>query len=169
MRILRDDEGARQRLWDLIGDMRFALVTTQGADGRLHSRPLTPQNEPWSRSGTLQFFVPASSSVAAEVALDERVGVGYADLHAGRYVALSGVARVRCDPPRQAELWNAMARAWFPDGAHDPELRLLEVQIETVECWDMRTNRMVALPTLTDAVELPGQTSPAAQREMSLN
>lgn len=166
---LEDDDGARLRLWELIGDMRFALVTTRGADGRLHSRPLTPQNEPWSRSSTLQFFVPAGSSVAAEVALDERVGVGYADLHAGRYVALGGVARVRRDPPRQAALWNAMARAWFPGGADDPELCLLEVRIETVECWDMRTNRMVSLPTLVDAVELPGETRPAVQQEMSLD
>ncbi len=164
-----DDEGACRRLWALIGDMRFALVTTRGADGRLHSRPLTPQNEPWGRSSTLQFFVPAGSSVVAEVAVDGRVGVGYADLHAGRYVSLSGVAHVRHDPPRQAALWNAMARAWFPGGADDPELRLLEVRIETVECWDMRTNQMVSLPTLTDMEILPGETRPAAQWEMSHN
>lgn len=151
---LDDDEGARMRLWELIGDMRFALVTTHGPDGRLHSRPLTPQNEPWNRSSTLQFFVPADSTVAAEVALDERVGLGYADLHSGRYVSLTGTASVRHDPPRQAALWNAMARAWFPGGADDPELRLLEVHIETVECWDMEANRMVPLPTLTEAVEL---------------
>lgn len=171
---LEDDDGARLRLWELIGDMRFALVTTRGADGRLHSRPLTPQNEPWNRSSTLQFFVPADSTVAAEVALDERVGLGYADLHSGRYVSLSGTASVRHDPPRQAALWNAMARAWFPGGADDPELRLLEVRIETVECWDMRANRMVPLPLLTDEVELEGESGPAGRPHgrssaMSLN
>ena len=160
---LEDDEGTLTRLWELIGDMRFALVTTRRADGCLHSRPLTPQNEPWSRSSTLQFFVPASSSVAAEVALDERVGLGYADLHSGRYVSLSGTASVRHDPPRQAALWNAMARAWFPGGADDPELRLLEVRIETVECWDMRANQMVPLPMLTDEVELERATEVAAR------
>jgi general stress protein 26 len=152
--LLQDTGGAPLRLWELIGDLRFALVTTRDADGRLHSRPLTPQNEPWNRSRTLQFFVSAGSSVAAEVALDDRVTVGFADLHSGRFVSLSGSARVRDDPPRQAELWSAMARAWFPGGADEAELRLLEVHIETAECWDMRANRMVPLPLLTDAVEL---------------
>lgn len=150
---LEDTDGAALQLWELIGDMRFALVTTHGEDGRLHSRPLTPQNDQWNRSSTLHFFVPAGSSVEAEVALDQRVALGYADLHSGRFVSLNGTAIVRQDPPRQAELWNAMARAWFPGGADDPELRLLEVRVETVECWDMQANRMVPLPLLTDAVD----------------
>jgi general stress protein 26 len=133
------------------------------------------QNEPWNRSNLLHFFVPASSPLLAEVADDERVGLGYADLLSGRYVSIGGLASVRRDPPRQAALWNAMARAWFPGGADDPELRLLEVRIETVEYWDMQANRMVPLGFTAGIEETvngaAGLTTPSygAQQVMALN
>ena len=32
------------KLWDMIKDIRFGMLTVRGADGRLHSRPMTTQN-----------------------------------------------------------------------------------------------------------------------------
>ena len=39
-----DDAHARTRLWDLITDIRFAMLTTRHDNGHLHSRPMTTQN-----------------------------------------------------------------------------------------------------------------------------
>ena len=50
--------------------------------------------------------------------------------------------------------------------ADDPELRLLEVHVETVECWDMRANQMVPLPMLTDEVGLSDEAASTAMPEV---
>lgn len=46
--IFDEQHGAALReLWTLIGDVRIAMLTTVGTDGRLHSRPMaTQQVEP---------------------------------------------------------------------------------------------------------------------------
>jgi len=39
-----DHGNDRERLWDLIKDIKFAMFTTKHGNGHLHSRPMTTQN-----------------------------------------------------------------------------------------------------------------------------
>src|SRR5689334_7111462 len=38
------DNSSREKLWDLIKDIKFAMFTTHHRNGHLHSRPMTTQN-----------------------------------------------------------------------------------------------------------------------------
>src|SRR5690606_19389548 len=42
-----------EKLWELIGDIRFAMFTTRSAEGVLHSRPMTTQNKAADEGGSL--------------------------------------------------------------------------------------------------------------------
>lgn len=166
----RTDSEARAHLWQLIGDMRFGMLTAHNADGSLSARPLTTQNTGKQGGGrVLEFFVSARAGMVADIARDPRVSVVYADPGKDCYVSLSGQGLVLLDLDRQHELWSTMAQAWFPGGADDPDLRLLRVDISAAEYWDVDSNKMVQLLQMAKAAitgKPPG--SMGEHREVSM-
>jgi general stress protein 26 len=137
------DEQAR--LWDLIKDTRYAMLTHRHDDGELHSHPLTTQNKKFDEGATLYFFVPKNGDIARHVADDPGVNVSYANTDADSYVSIAGHAAMVDDQAKNEELFNAMAKAWFPKGATDPNLGLLTVRIVDAEYWDVTHSKMVQL------------------------
>ena len=125
---------ARTELWDKIKDIKIAMLTTTGDDGRLYSRPMYTQRE--SRDDGLWFFTARSSSKARQVDGHERVNVSYADPGKNVFVSVAGRARIVDDPSLERELWNPMNEAFFPEGPEDPDLVLLQVEPQSAEYWD---------------------------------
>lgn len=56
-------------------------------------------------------------------------------------MSISGMARVSRDPARVEQLWSPAAKAWFPEGPADPDLMLLEVDIQHAEFWDVQESK----------------------------
>jgi len=127
------DRADSEKLGKLIEDIKVALLTTLGAEGQLHTRPVeTLQYEP---NGTLWFFTDQHSPKSAELHRDVRVSVGYADPAKRTYVAVTGIGSVVRDSAKAAELWTPGQRAWYPQGPTDERLALLRVHIEKAEYW----------------------------------
>lgn len=133
------------KLWDLIKDTRYGMLTHRHGDGQLHSHPLTTQNKKVDEGATLYFFVPKNGDIARHVATDPIVNIAYANTDADSYVSVSGRASLLDDPRKKEELFTTMAKAWFPDGVTDPNLGLLAVAIVDAEYWDVTDSRMVQL------------------------
>ncbi|PWT75318.1 MAG: general stress protein, partial [Proteobacteria bacterium] len=73
------------------------------------------------------------------------------------YVSVSGVGRATRNPERARELWNLAAKVWFK-GPDDPNLAVLEVEVERAEYWDSPGGRMERLFEAAKAT-LGGETS----------
>lgn len=142
---------AQEKLWDMIHDIRFAMVTSRGADGSLHARPLTTRNRSLAADEPLWFFVSRSSEVAAELAADAVVNVSYADGDKDRYVSVAGRAALVEDPAQAEALWSVAAKAWFSGGPTDPDLQLVRVHVEQAEYWDVKSSKMVQLLKMAKA------------------
>lgn len=82
---------------------------------------------------------------------DGNVNVSYADPHNDRYVSISGQATVSEDRDTRHRLFNPMTKAWFPGGADDPDLELVEVHITHAEFWDIRESKPTQLFKLAAA------------------
>ena len=131
---------AKQKLWSLIKDIQVAMLTTD--DGtHLRSRPMVASQKEFD--GTLYFLTRASSPKAAEVGTKERVNVSYADAHKQNYVSLSGHAHLVRDRATVDAHWSEPARTWFPKGKDDPDLAVLQVEIEEAEYWDAPSSTML--------------------------
>ncbi len=113
------------KLWDMIKDIRFGMLTVRGADGRLYARPMTTQNGEADRGGVIWFFMSRSGQPVADLTAAPDVNVAYADPDSDKYVSVSGAARIVEDPVKKQELWSAAAKAWFPGGVDDPDLALV--------------------------------------------
>jgi general stress protein 26 len=123
----------RTELWEKIRDVKIAMLTTVGPDGKLYSRPMFTQRE--DREDGLWFFTERSSAKAQQVQGHADVNLSYADPGKNVYVSVAGTARIVDDPELERELWNAMNGAFF-DGPDDPDLVLLQVEPQRAEYWD---------------------------------
>ena len=139
------------KLWDMIKDIRFGMLTVRGADGRLHARPMTTQNGEADHGGVIWFFMSRAGQPLADLAASPDVNVSYADPASDKYVSVSGAARVVEDPVKKQELWSVAAKAWFPGGVEDPDLALVAILVAEAEYWDVKANKAVQIFKLARA------------------
>ncbi|GGK51977.1 pyridoxamine 5'-phosphate oxidase family protein [Salinarimonas ramus] len=135
------DPKAREKLFDLIEDIRIAMMTTQEADGSLRSRPMWSQKP--DDNGDLWFATRIDSSKTREIDRDHQVGLAYADPDDQDYVSISGRATIVRDRGAIDAHWQEGLRAWFPDGKDDPELAFIKVTPEYGEYWDAPSSKML--------------------------
>lgn len=145
------DKKPHETLWDLIKDTRFAMLSHRHADGSLHSHPLTTQNKTLDETGSLWFFVSRKTELGQRLRADGNVNLSYANPDKDTWVSVTGVAYVREDLAKKQELFNVMAKAWFPGGAEDPDLELVEVVIEEAEYWNVKENKLLQLIKMAKA------------------
>lgn len=138
-------EAQRDKLWDLIKEIRFAMFTTRHENGHLHSRPMTTQNGKIDEDDTLWFFMSKSGEPAADIGRSSQVNIAYADPDKDAYVSVSGDAEVVEDAAKKKELWSKINEAWFPGGPGDPDLALVRVRIAHATYWDVKVSKPVQL------------------------
>ena len=138
-------------LWTLIKDIKFGMLTHRHSDGQLHSTPLTTQNKADDEGTALYFFISRKSDVAACVAKDANVNVAYAHPGDDRYVSVAGHASIVEDQAKKDYLFTSFAKAWFPGGATDPDMALLQINIGHAEYWDVKESKMVQLAKMATA------------------
>jgi len=128
-------------LWKKIKSTRFVLLTTAAADGSLTSRPMTIQriDEP----GTVLFFASLSSLLVQGLKVRPNVNIGVADTDDDFYVSIEGHAVISNDRALIKELWSPLAKAWFPGGADDEDLALIEIMASQAEYWNVQESEMV--------------------------
>jgi general stress protein 26 len=127
-----DDD--HQELWEKIGDVRVAMMTTVDADGTLRSRPMWTQGDDFD--GRLWFFISNAAPAAQALARDGRVELSYAAPDRDLYDSVVGRGELVEDKEKARELWNTFAEAWFPGGVDDPHLELLRVDVDEAEYWE---------------------------------
>lgn len=132
-----------ERLNAMIGSVEIAMLTSAGDDGSLHSRPMTVQAV--QDDGTVWFFTRATAGVAYESDGGAPVNVSYVDAKRSIYISIAGTASLCDDRAKMDELWDPRLSAWFPKGLDDPEMRLLRVEIDRAEYWDVTQNALALL------------------------
>jgi len=138
-----EQEVSMKRLATMIRGISVAMLTSQAADGSMRSRPMAPPDSEFD--GTLWFFTRAGTDKASDISLHPQVNVSYVLAAEHRYVSLSGRATLVDDREKMKELWAPAHRTWFPQGLEDPERRLIRVDIDRAEYWDMLSAAMSQL------------------------
>jgi len=138
----RNDPKA-QKLYDLIKDMRIAMMTTVDTDGTLHSRPMHSQEA--DEHGDLWFFTKLQSPKITEISRDNEVNLGYSDPDKQHYVSVSGKAEIVRDRAKIDAMWSEPLRTWFPDGKDDPSIALIRVHPARGEYWDSPSSTVLHL------------------------
>ena len=113
---------------DLLDGQRTAMVVT--ADQK--ARPMTIID----RDGARLWFLTSRGAEWVQALEDgEYVAVVVSETSDSLYVSLTGQAATTDDQATRERLWNPGMQAWF-EGADDPDLVALRVDVEDGEYWD---------------------------------
>lgn len=162
-----NNQDAIAKLQSLIKGAKIAMLTTQAADGMLHSRPMALQQLEFD--GDLWFFTGASSGKAGEVHDNANVNVSVADIDRQHYVSISGPASIVRDRAKAEALWNPAYKAWFPKGIDDPNLALLRVKVQHAEYWDAPSSTMVHIVGFVKAILTGKRYEPGEHEKVDLS
>jgi general stress protein 26 len=163
---VHSDHSHADRLWSLIKDVRYPVITTHRSDGGLQSRPMSMQNRDTDPLDFLWLFAPRDSDQVEDLQWDSSVSIVFADSSAGVYVVVFGSASVVEDAGRKRQLWSPEAQSWFPGGPDDPTMALVRVRIIQADCWDVKrnaVNHLFKLDTSAMTYRPPGQASGATR------
>ncbi|GAB2764290.1 pyridoxamine 5'-phosphate oxidase family protein [Rhabdobacter roseus] len=140
---MKTEETTQQldKIQELIDKIEVGMLTTMESNGDHRSRPM--QTQKFDADGCLWFFTSRSSPKTDELIQHPDVNLSYADKDSHSYVSITGTASIEDDPALKEELWNSVAKAWFPKGLEDPDLTLLKVKIKEAEYWDSTSSNMV--------------------------
>lgn len=157
-----DSSGHADRLWSLIKDVRYPVMTTHRSDGGLQARPMSMQNRESDPLDFLWLFAPRDSEQVEDLQWDSSVSIVFTESAKSVYVVVFGSASVVEDIGRKRQLWSPEAQAWFPGGPDDPNMALIRVRIIQADCWDVNrnaVNHLFKLDTSAMTYRPPGQGS----------
>jgi general stress protein 26 len=130
----------------LLAVYRTALLTTRGADGHFHSRPMAMRQQ--VRGEEIWFAASIDSKKCRDLAHEPQCALTFFDSAGGKpTVSISGTGEVIRDRKLVHELWDPSWHRWFT-GPDQRDLALIRVMPEHVERHDPQTG---ATETLLEA------------------
>lgn len=146
------DKHPRETLWEMIKDIRYAMITHVHLDGRLRACPMTTANrEGMNEDQNLYFLIAKDSMLGHCLAKPAQINVAYSNPEEDSYVSIAAFARLSDDMALKEKLFSPMAKSWFPEGPTDPNLTVLVARAEHAEYWDVKQNKIVQLFTMAKA------------------
>ncbi|MES2207613.1 MAG: pyridoxamine 5'-phosphate oxidase family protein [Pseudomonadota bacterium] len=127
----------RSKLYEMINEVRLAMLTTIEKNGSLHTRPMA--NHEIDKNGDIWFFTSKDSTIAANISANPHVSLGYSSPEDGNYVAITGNAYLVDDHEIIVQKWTSDVQAWFPQGVNDPDIVLVRVHPINGQFWDTLT------------------------------
>jgi len=132
-----------------IADNEIAMLCTFTRDRAMEARPMGTQRI--ASDGTVWFFSRKDSAVNQQILANPAVQLIYMVSGKSEYLSLDGTASISHDQAKIDELWNGLAKAWFPEGKDDPDLTLITVTLLGGHYWDTKNGKMISLAKLAIA------------------
>ncbi|MEM1215351.1 MAG: pyridoxamine 5'-phosphate oxidase family protein [Bacteroidota bacterium] len=140
-----DRAASLEKLRD-VAHKQTAFLCTHTQPYEISARPMMTQQV--TDEGKLLFFVGIDQDSVLQIKRQSQVSVLY---HNGSdYLSLRGTARTYRNQEKIKELYTPVANAWF-DGPNDPNLLLLEVNVEDAHYWGTENGTITTLYKMAKA------------------
>ena len=131
----------REKVFDMIKDIKLAMMVTQDIDGTMYARPMAVQKT--DSRDFLWFFTGLDSPKVEEIRENPKILLSYAESDGSTFVSVSGTAEIVRDQTKIDELWTEGLKAWFLEGKDDPNICLIKVDPTSAEYWDQPSSKFV--------------------------
>lgn len=128
----------REKLWELIKDVRFAMISHQTETHEIHAQPMTMLNsERMDEDQNVYFILKDTNDIVQAVeAGRNQLGLAFSKPSDDIYVSISAHGEISTDRALIDKLWNPWAENWF-DGKDDPSVRVLVAKAVSAEYWNV--------------------------------
>lgn len=134
------------KLAGYIKDIKFCMLSTVNEDGSIIGRPMAGQSiDEKSFDGRLWFFSKKDTLKIHSIERDSHINLSYSNPAKQSFVSISGRGFVTEERETMQKQWSPALKAWFPEGLNDPEICLIEVNIESAEVWEAPPGKVVQL------------------------
>ena len=152
----------KEKVKEMIDDIKVAMLVTEDAHGHLRSRPMHTSKV--EEDGKVWFFTSEYSAKTDEIQEEHMVNLAYSDPGSNDYLSVAGRAKVVTDQAKIDELWSDMLKAWFPEGKDSDRVALLCVTPIHAQYWDQTSSKIVELLKMGKAI-VTGETYTSADNE----
>lgn len=133
---------ALEKFKKLVNDIRVCMfITNNATDAQTHTRPMSVVDV--EENGTLWFYTDVRSIKVEEVQKEHDVHLTFAHPGKESYLDVWAGAVVVTDRALINEKWSPVVKAYFPNGADDPNVALLKVTPHDCYYWDAETGKMI--------------------------
>ena len=136
--------------YNLIDEIKIAMMTTRRPDGHLESRAMANQKR--AAGADLWFVTAEDSAKVRDIDEDPHVNLAYYNARSYEWVSVSGLATLSRDRAKIHELYAPDWKMWFPeegDSRHgtndDPRMVLIGVTVHAAEFLEIDKPRPVIL------------------------
>ncbi|RJL72818.1 pyridoxamine 5'-phosphate oxidase family protein [Acinetobacter radioresistens] len=136
----------REKLWELIKNVRFAMISHQTETHEIHAQPMTMLNsERMDEDQNVYFILKDTNDIVQAVeAGRNQFGLAFSKPSDDIYVSISAHGEISTDRALIDKLWNPWAENWF-DGKDDPSVRVLVAKAVSAEYWNVTDNKVTHL------------------------
>jgi general stress protein 26 len=152
------------RVWKLMDKIGICMLASKDGD-KIRSRPMSAK--PRQSENAIYFLTDARGHKDDEVELDHHVCLSFAQPSDGKFLTVSGQARVLNDRALIGDLWDTSAEAWW-SGPDDPVVRAIEVTPEEAQFWE-GPHGVVATFAMVVAAATAGAPVMGEQRKVDLH
>ena|SRR5690242_15832110 len=114
------NEEAVKKIKEFLDDIKVCMFCTNVTDMPFRTRPMSTLDV--DDEGNLWFFSSKASDKNDEIKNDDTVQLLYAKNSDSHFLTITGKAQIVNDQKKKEELWNPIAKTWFPGGKEDPDL-----------------------------------------------
>ena len=143
-------EEALKKFKELVEDINVCMFITNSTDEYDHTRPMATIDV--EDDATLWFYTDIRSIKVEEVTTDKRVHLVYAHPGKDSYLDVWGTSVIVNDRELIKSKWNPVVKAYFPNGADDPNLALMKVTPHSIYYWESETGKMVQFMKMAASV-----------------
>ena len=129
---MTDHQLSKETVVKQLRDADWVMLTSTGADGKLVSHPMTPQEV----TDDADVWFLTSTAVSQAEALEQSNHVNIAVSETGSWLSVAATVEFVDDQAKIDELWNDDMKAYFT-GRNDPTLGLLRATSESAQSWGL--------------------------------
>ena len=159
-------EEALKKFKKLVEEIRVCMFITNNESEHEHTRPMAAVDV--EDNGMLWFYTDIRSIKVEEVATDRDVHLTFAHPGKESYLDVKGTGSIVTDRGLIKEKWEPVVKAYFPNGADDPNLALLKIRPSEVYYWEAESGKMVQFIKMAVAA-VTGNTNVAQSAEGTLS
>ncbi|HMG83035.1 MAG TPA: pyridoxamine 5'-phosphate oxidase family protein [Ferruginibacter sp.] len=134
---------AVSKIKEIVISAETCMFTTDLNEAPLQTRPMGTLDV--DDAGNIWFFSSSSSGKNKDILYNNKVQLFYSNKSGAEYLSVYGQASIIIDKEMAQRLWTPIAKAWFKNGADDPDLTIIKVRPIKAHYWDTKNNKMVSL------------------------
>ncbi|NVI99928.1 pyridoxamine 5'-phosphate oxidase family protein [Myxococcus sp. AM009] len=162
-------QGDRREFEELLKGHDTALLTTRGADGHFHTRPMAVAKK--HKSGTVLWFATwTDTQKVQDLESDPHCSLAFhATEDSATYLSVSGVVEIVRDRRAIHDLWEPGWKPWFPQGPDEGDIALLRFTPEHAEYVHPAGGKLKVLFSTAKALVTKQRPDIAPKKELDLH